>query len=86
MDPALSIDEHIDLASNTKLGKIDSRFDGKAATRQHAARFVRFEIIHVGTVTVNFLADTVTRPMDEELAITRFLDNFSAGIIDFKSS
>ena len=49
------IDEDIDLAPHAELRQINTRLDGKAGARQDESLLVRFQVIHVGAVAMDFL-------------------------------
>ena len=85
MNLASSIDEDIDFAPHTKLGKINPRLDREAATGENPAGFVRFEIIDVRPIPVCFLTDAVSRAVDKVGSVTGLVDDLSGRIIDLET-
>ena len=62
---ARGVDEHVDLAAHAELVEVDPRLDREAGPAQHQALVVRLEVVHVGAVAVDFLADVVAGAVDE---------------------
>src|SRR5205809_4998042 len=79
----LGIHEDVDFAADTELGQIDSGLDGKARARQDTALLAGFEVIHVGAVAVDFLADGMSGSMAKIFAIAGLLDHLTSRLIDF---
>src|SRR5262249_49843595 len=59
VDSPPAVDEHVDLAADAELGEVDARLDGEAGARQDAALLVGLQVVHVGAVAVDLLADRV---------------------------
>ena len=75
MDAAAGVDEDVDLAADAELGQVDARLDGEARPRHHPPVLARFQVVHVGPVAVDFLADVVPGAVDEVLAVAGLLDH-----------
>ena len=58
-------------------GSIEKQVRGRTAPF-----FVGFQVVHVGPVAVDFLADAVAGAVDEVLAVAGLLDDVAAGVID----
>ncbi len=70
---------HIDvkLAPNPKLSReVDSRLDRKASSRHEPTTVLSFQVVDIGSITMDFLTDRVARPMNEEVAVTRSLESY----------
>ena len=65
MDLPLAVDEDVDLAADAELVEVDARLDREAGPAQHQPFFVGLEVVHVGAVAVDFLADVVPDAVDE---------------------
>src|SRR5207245_2885480 len=77
------VHEDVDFAADAEVGQIDSRLNGKTGARQDAALLARFEVVHVGPVAMNFLANGVARTVAEVLSVASLLDDASRCIVDF---
>ena len=65
-----AVDEDVDLASDAELVEVNSGLDREAGPAQDQALVVRFEVVHVGAVAVDFLADVVADAVNELWAVT----------------
>ena len=53
---ALGVDVHVGFTADAELRKVDARLDGETGARQNPAFLVGFQIVDMGAVAMNFLA------------------------------
>src|SRR6516162_2947638 len=82
VDVLMGVHENVHLASHAELRQVNTRLDGEASPRQHAAVLARFETVHICAVTMRLLADGMAGAMAKELTITGLLDHLSRRLID----
>ena len=70
---------YVDFAAYAKLWQINSRLDREAGSRHDAAVVAGFQPIDVCAVSVNFLADVVSRAMGELVAVAGLVDHRTRG-------
>src|SRR5262249_53296410 len=85
VDRAGPVHEDVHLAPDAEIFEIEARLDREARPGEDQTLLVGLEIIHVGAVAVDFLADVVAGPMDEMIAVTGLVDDPSAGGVDLPS-
>src|SRR5262245_19096159 len=73
MNVPLGVHEDVDLTADAELGEVDARFDRKTGPRQDAPLLARFQVVHIGTVTVRFLADRMPGAVEEVFAVASLL-------------
>ena len=78
-------DIHVDFGSNSEGRKVDARLNREASSCDDPAVIVRFQIVHVRTGAVNFLANGVPSAVNEVVAKTFFLNVAAAGVVHFES-
>src|SRR5207249_6197970 len=79
------IDVH--LAPDAEFAReIDAGLDRKARVREQTASVPGFEVVDVGAVAVNFLADRVPGAVDEPVSVSRLPDHTAAHIVHIPAS
>src|ERR1041385_7077522 len=74
--------DHVDFGPNTKSLCIHARLNRETGPGHEATIIVRFVVVHVHAVAVNFLAKAVASPMNEVLAIAGCRDDVARRAID----
>src|SRR5205823_6580782 len=82
VDRPPAIDEDVDLAPDTELLEIDPRLDREAGAAQDQALLVGLQVVHVGAIAVDFLADIVAGAVDEIAAIAGLVNHAATGGVD----
>ena len=80
-------DIYVKFAPNPKLSRqVDSRLDRKARSRQETTTVLSFQVVDIGSVTMDFLTDRVAGSMNEEVAVACGVNRITADIIDFPAA
>src|SRR5271157_4918063 len=83
MHLARRVNEHVDLAAHAELGLVDSGLDRETGAAENQPLLVGLEVVHVGPVAVDFLADVVAGAVDEVCAVAGVDDHLAAGVVHF---
>src|SRR5262245_24053041 len=83
MDLVVGVYKHVVLETNAELRQVDSRLDREARALEDATLVVRLQVVHVGAVAVDLFADRMTGAVHELIAVSRFLDDITRGVVDF---
>jgi hypothetical protein len=73
-----TVDKDIHLAPDPELIEINPWLDGETRLAQDRTFFVGLEVVHVGAVAVNFLADVMPNTVNEVVAIPGIIDHAAA--------
>src|SRR6478736_6442265 len=66
--------------------QVDPWLDRKASSRQEPTTVLGFQVVDIGSITMDFLTDRVAGPMNEEVAVACCSNRITADIIDFPSA
>lgn len=83
VDLAGGVDEDVDLATDAEFGVVDAGFDGEAGVGEDQAFVVGFEVVEVSAIAVDFLADGVSRAVDEGGSVACVFDDVTGRSVEF---
>src|SRR5215204_1393763 len=78
--------KHIHLGAHAKCLEVHARLDGESRAGDDPPIVVGFVIVHVHTVTVDVLAETVAGAVKDPFAVSSLLDHLPGRAIDFPSA
>ena len=78
--------EHVDLAADAELGKVDAGFDGEAGVGQDLALVVGFKVVEMRAGAVDFVGDVVAGAVGEPLGESGGANYVAGGIVGLKAA
>ena len=75
LNSPIRMDIHVNFAANTKFRQVNARFNGEQSSRQNAASFVGFKIVHVRSVAMNLLSQAVACAVAEIFSVPARFDH-----------
>src|SRR5450432_571187 len=79
------MNQHVYFTAHAKFGQVNARFNGKTSIGDDLALVLGLQVVHVGAIAMDVLANGVSRAMYKKFAVSGVGDVLARGLVHFPS-